>query len=69
MGNMSYCRFENTAADMQDCIWAIEEGDTYDLSKYELRAIRDFLELARMIVDLEGNIEEIIERNESNNAK
>lgn len=54
---------------MQDCIWAIEEGDTYDLSKYELRAIRDFLELARMIVDLEGNIEEIIERNESNNAK
>ena len=34
MANMSYCRFENTTRDMQDCINAIEEGDTRNLSRY-----------------------------------
>ena len=26
MSNMSYCRFENTASDINDCIAAIEEA-------------------------------------------
>ena len=26
MANMSYCRFENTATDLQDCIYALEEA-------------------------------------------
>ena len=26
MTNMSYCRFENTASDLQDCFYAIEEA-------------------------------------------
>ncbi len=32
MGNMSYCRFENTAQDLQDCVRAIENGDVYDFN-------------------------------------
>ena len=46
MANMSYCRFENTTKDMEDCINAIEEGDTKDLSRYEASALREFLHLA-----------------------
>ena len=49
MPNMSYCRFENTTKDMQDCINAIEEGDTRDLSRYEASALREFLDLANEI--------------------
>jgi len=25
MSNMSYCRFENTASDLQDCLDAVED--------------------------------------------
>ena len=33
MGNMSYCRFENTARDLRDCLEAINDGEhTEDLS-------------------------------------
>ena len=36
MANMSYCRFENTARDLRDCVQAIENGEhTDDLSSYE----------------------------------
>ena len=28
MGNMSYCRFENTSRDLQDCLSAIYNGET-----------------------------------------
>lgn len=41
MANMGYCRFENTAKALQECIWAIEEGETTELSKYELRGLGD----------------------------
>ena len=37
MANMSYCRFENTANDLQDCIYAIEDGDVSALSSFEIR--------------------------------
>ena len=33
---MSYCRFENTAADLRDCLNAIHRGDTDDLSNMKL---------------------------------
>ena len=58
---MSYCRFENTAKDMQDCIYAIEERDVYEFSDYELRGFKDVLEYARDIVNMEDDIEKIIE--------
>ena len=64
MPNMSYCRFENTTKDMQDCINAIEEGDTRDLSRYEASALREFLALADEIKGYEPDIEAILEEYE-----
>ena len=61
MPNMSYCRFENTVNYMNDCLYAIEYNETDDLSDYELRALKDFLELGQAIVDLKPTIEDIIE--------
>jgi hypothetical protein len=61
MPNMSYCRFENTVHDMQDCIYAIEEGNTSELSSSEVRALEEFLDLAREITNLEYDIEQILE--------
>jgi len=62
---MSYCRFENTVHDMQDCIYAIEEGDTSELSSSEVRALEEFLDLAREITNLEYDIEQILEEYEN----
>ena len=62
---MSYCRFENTVHDMQDCIYAIEEGDTSELNSSEVRALEEFLDLAREITNLEYDIEQILEDYES----
>jgi len=64
MANMSYCRFENTTKDMQDCLYAIEEGDTRDLSRYEASALREFLALADEIKGYEPDIEAILEEYE-----
>ena len=61
MANMSYCRFENTARDMADCLHAIEYGETNDLSTYEQDALEDFLSLAKEIVSNEDQINEILE--------
>ena len=61
---MSYCRFENTVNDMQDCLHAIEYRETNSLSDYELRALKDFLELGQAIVDNEDEIQRIIEEYE-----
>ena len=60
MPNMSYCRFENTVTDMQDCVNAIEERDTDELSSYEVNALSHFLDLAREITNLEYDIEQIL---------
>jgi hypothetical protein len=60
MPNMSYCRFENTVTDMQDCINAIEDRETDELSNYEVNALSSFLDLAREITNLEYEIEEIL---------
>ena len=41
---MSYCRFENTARDLRDCVYAIENGEhTEDLKwvNFQLTLIRD----------------------------
>ena len=66
---MSYCRFENTAKDMQDCVYAIEERDVYDFGDYELRGFKQVLELAQEIVNMEDDIERIIEYYESSDTK
>jgi len=46
MPNMSYCRFENTASDLENCL----EHFTDDLSKSEHSARKRIIELAREIV-------------------
>lgn len=60
MPNMSYCRFRNTVLDMQDCLYAIQEEKINDLSKEELRALQEFLDLAWEITNYEEQIEEAI---------
>ena len=62
MPNMSYCRFENTVKDMNDCLNAIEDREVNDLSDYELRALKEFLELGQAIVDNEDEIQQIIDK-------
>lgn len=69
MPNMSYCRFENTAKDMRDCIYAIEERDVYEFNRYELSGFKDVLEYARDIVNMEDDIERIIEYYESTDTE
>jgi len=44
--NMSYCRFQNTLADLQDCYDNLPNGD---LSHYEARAFVDLVLLAKEI--------------------
>ena len=61
MGNMSYCRFENTAQDLQDCLRAIENGDVYNFNSYELNGFKKLIRLAEEIVDMNDETELIIE--------
>ena len=58
---MSYCRFENTAQDLQDCVRAIEMGDVYDFSQWELVGFEKLVRLAKKIVDMNDETELIIE--------
>ena len=64
MGNMSYCRFENTANDLQDCVNALMRGETEDLGHYELNGLARILECANDIIDMEEYINEILDGNE-----
>jgi len=59
---MSYCRFENTLADMRDCLRALENGlDAEELSEYEISALRIFAGVSQAIADCEEQIEDVIE--------
>lgn len=61
MSNMSYCRFENTNDDLEDCrdalIGLIEEQEG-PLSSYELKAAKQLavkcLEIVRMLAEHAG---------------
>jgi len=67
MGNMNYCRFENTARDLQDCVNAINRGETDDLNDYEVEGLRDILEMSNEIIDMEEYINEILDKYEEEN--
>ena len=60
MSNMSYCRFENTARDLVDCVNQIKCGDIHELNSYELSGLKDILDLAEEIIDNREYIQEII---------
>lgn len=57
---MSYCRFENTARDLQDCVNAINRGEIDELNDYEVEGLRDILELCKEILEDQENIQEIL---------
>lgn len=61
MGNMSYCRFENTARAMADCISAIEDNEVSEnLSTYEVNGLKDMQMFAMDLINLENEIEDLI---------
>ena len=58
---MSYCRFENTANDLRDCVNAIHNGETDELNEYEVQGLTDILELCKEILEDEDFIKQILE--------
>ena len=65
MGNMSYCRFENTSKDLEDCIEALRnyEDECNNLSSYEVEALQDLIEQAKEVVELTETIDQVIKMN------
>ena len=57
---MSYCRFENTARDLTDCVNAIDRGETDELNEYEKSGLAEILKLSEYIVDMEDYINDIL---------
>lgn len=69
MSNMSYCRFENTSGDLQDCINAVGEmiEGGHDLRDQEQRAFARMIEQAVELLQLVGDavgmsVEELCEK-------
>ena len=60
---MSYCRFENTARALRDCVNAIQDNDVNDLSTYEVNGLAELQLLAMDIVAMQDEIGEIIDSN------
>ena len=60
---MSYCRFENTAKALQDCVNAIQDREINNLSTYEVNGLAEIQLLAMDIVALQDEIGEIIDTN------
>ena len=66
MANMSYCRFQNTVQDLQDCFNAIDEalenGEPMALSDDEQRA---FQRMFNLMEDMMPLMEQAIEAEEN----
>ena len=60
---MSYCRFENTARALRDCVNAIQENEVNDLSTYEVNGLAEIQLLAMDIISMQDEIGEIIDSN------
>ncbi len=63
MSNMSYCRWFNTASDMEDCVDSIEELEQnankrdHGLSSEERQSLQNAVELAaRMISEMPADL-------------
>ena len=65
MANMSYCRFQNTVQDLEDCFNAIDEaldnGEPLDLSTDEQRAFQRMFNLMEDMMPLMERVTEIKE--------
>jgi len=56
MGNMSYCRFENTYQDLEECYEALQneggvKGIEEEANQYEKPYIKKLIELCKDIVE------------------
>lgn len=51
MGNMSYCRFENTYGELQDCYGALGKKSLDELSKTEKKYAKKLIKMCRDIAD------------------
>ena len=60
---MSYCRFENTAKALRDCVYAIQDNETNNLSTYETNGLAEIQLLAMDIVAMQDEIVDIIDSN------
>ena len=60
---MSYCRFENTARALRDCVYAIQENEVNNLSTYEVNGLAELQLLAMDVVSMQDEIGEIIDSN------
>ena len=65
MGNMSYCRFENTSRDLLDCLNAIKNGELDDLCSYEKDGLESLLEYCETIFFMKEEIEETLNEKEN----
>ena len=61
---MSYCRFENTARDLADCVSAVNRGEINELNEYEIEGLLDILSLCNDMLENEDYINETIEDDE-----
>ena len=69
MGNMSYCRFENTSNDLMDCMEALEELDVEkvsEMSSYEREGLLDLINISNEISNQfsPGYIQDLIDEAE-----
>jgi len=63
MANMSYCRFENTARDLEDCVIALQNNDLNEyMSVHEVNGLAELQLLAMDIVAMQDHISDIIDR-------
>lgn len=56
MANMSYCRFENTLADLADCLRALHRKEYNKLNSYEQKAAIELIAMCKEISDDYGSI-------------
>ena len=56
MADMSYCRFENTAAYLADCLVAIDDN-LDELSESEKKGRNRLLKLCRLILEEAGELD------------
>ena len=63
---MSYCRFENTSQDLNDCLEALSNEENTDLNTYEETGLRDLIQLCKEILEYEDEIIDFWETRDDN---
>ncbi len=70
MGNMSYCRFENTSGDLIDCQEAIGNGEmSVDMSEHEREGLEIILNACEEIYHMSDEIREALKRWDDNDEQ